>query len=105
MHKSLRLVSVSIAMALVLAFAGLMLWSLPAIAEPATPPAQTGPLRCSGSGSGSAGVATQAAATPDADQNTPIPSPSDAPVLRVVTDIPLSGGTSRFDYQSLDPVT
>ncbi len=30
---------------------------------------------------------------------------ADSPILETVADIPLSGGTSRFDYQSLDPTT
>src|SRR5919112_1373702 len=29
----------------------------------------------------------------------------DAPVLTLVADVPLPGGSARFDYQSLDPMT
>ena len=98
MRKSLRLFSALIAMAL--AFAGLMLMSLPGTAQPATPRSPTGLLRCS---SGIAAPSAPADATPGANEHTPIPS--DSPVLRTLTDIPLPGDTSRFDYQSLDPVT
>lgn len=34
----------------------------------------------------------------------PRPAPPASP-LRVIADVPLAGGASRFDYQSLDPVT
>jgi DNA-binding beta-propeller fold protein YncE len=34
-----------------------------------------------------------------------VPAVSPDSVLRLVTDVPLPGGTGRFDYQSLDPVT
>lgn len=31
--------------------------------------------------------------------------PANAAVLRLVADVPLPGSPSRFDYQSLDPIT
>src|SRR5258706_1464934 len=42
----------------------------------------------------------------DAHRTDTIPSaPTAAPPLRVVTDIPLTGSASRFDYQSLEPAS
>lgn len=85
---------------MVLASAALILMSLTGTAQPATPRAPSGLLRCS------ADIAARSApsnATPSVDEPTAIPSNS--PVLQALTDIPLPGNTSRFDYQSLDPVT
>src|SRR6266576_2519140 len=41
-------------------------------------------------------------ATTDADKTPALPK--DLP-LRILSDVPLTGGTTRFDYQSVDPNT
>jgi DNA-binding beta-propeller fold protein YncE len=50
-------------------------------------------LLVQGCGEGDRGVAGVANAT------------SQAPILKLVADVPLPGGSSRFDYQSFDPTT
>jgi DNA-binding beta-propeller fold protein YncE len=71
-----------------------------AVGPPRTAVVAGGPAMCSA-------AATPTAATPPAVK-TAVASPAAPPVgapLRPVADVPLPGGPTRFDYQSLDPTT
>jgi DNA-binding beta-propeller fold protein YncE len=79
-----------------LATVGLVLTSFVGMAQLATPPASPGLLACGGAGA--------VGATPSASSHpvTATPAPSNAEIVQLVADVPLPGGASRFDYQSLD---
>src|SRR5215208_3907473 len=81
---------------LMLAIAGLVLPTFAAVAQSATPPAPAGLFACGG--------AVIADATPSTSprQVPATPAPADAPIVQPVADVLLPGGSSRFDYQSLD---
>jgi YVTN family beta-propeller protein len=65
----------------------------------AAPTAAAGPPRCTESAAPEAGTATPAASFTSLAAT---PRPSAPVTLQVLLDVPLPGGATRFDYQSLD---
>ncbi|MGI8406089.1 MAG: YncE family protein [Thermomicrobiales bacterium] len=93
-----RLLSALIA--LFLATRGLTLMVPGAAAHPATP---AGLPKCSAGVSEGVAMPATPIASPGTDAGKPVTG--DSRVLQTVADIPLPGDTSRFDYQSFDPIT
>lgn len=91
--------SVPSALAAVLAIASLVLASLTGTAQPTTPAAPAGLPTC--------GVAAAPPVLSGASPRARVATsgPVDAAILHAVVDVPLPGGSSRFDYQSLDDTT
>ena len=94
----MRLVLILVALVAGMAFPDVTVHARGAPAHP------TPTVSCGGSAGqeASATVTARDGSTPPADAET---GTANGPVLATVADVPLPGGASRFDYQSLDPTT